>query len=325
MEAMCSTFDSVQLKFSSGGLLLLDVSLAIIMFGVALNLQVKDFRELAKRPLAPLIGVFSQFIALPALTLALVWGFDWAGNQGWIGFCPSMALGMFLVAACPGGNVSNFMSFLAKGNVALSVSLSAVATLGAIFMTPINFLFWSGFYPPAQAIMQEVGLNPTEIFLKVLLILGIPLLLGMFTAHRFRAFSDRIKVPIQRLSVVIFGLYVLAALGTNWAFFMEYVGYIIGLVVFHNLLALLLGYQLARMGRLPQQDRRTIAIETGIQNSGLALVLIFGPIFDGLGGMAMIAALWGVWHLVSGLSLATLWSSRPIISVTSSPLAHGQK
>lgn len=309
---MCHIIDAEKLPFSPMGLLLLDISLAIIMFGVALNLKVEDFRLLLKRPLAPIIGIFSQFLVLPALTLALVWGLDWASSQGWVLFCPSIALGMFLVAACPGGNVSNFMSFLAKGNVALSVSLSAFATLAAIFMTPINFLFWSGFYPPAQAMMKAIDLNPVEIFLKVLLILGIPLLIGMFVAHRYASLAEKIKKPIQQLSIVIFGIYILAALVANWDFFVEYVDNLIILVMIHNFIALTTGYSLASLGRLPTQDRRTISIETGIQNSGLALVLIFGPIFEGLGGMAMIAALWGIWHLVSGISLATIWSRRSV-------------
>lgn len=300
---MCETFDSETLHFSGESLFFLDLTLFVIMYGVALALKVEDFVRLKEKPFAPIIGLISQFVLLPALTLLLVWILN---------PCPSMALGMFLVAACPGGNISNFMSLLAKANAALSVSLSAIATLLAIIMTPFNFAFWSGFYPPAQALLSEISLDPVDIFIKILTILGLPLLLGMWTARKFPVFTSKITKPIRTLSIIIFGGYVIGALVLNWSFFTQYILYIIPIVFIHNAVALAGGYSIASISRLPVRDRRTISIETGIQNSGLALVLIFGPIFNGLGGMAMIAALWGIWHIVAGLSVATVWSRIPV-------------
>ncbi|MEM7371528.1 MAG: bile acid:sodium symporter family protein [Bacteroidota bacterium] len=308
MNALCEQFDSVRLNFSETSLMFLDISLAIIMFGVALNLKVEDFQRVIKQPKAPLIGVLSQFLILPALTLGFVLILGALGDAGWGVFCPSMALGMFLVAACPGGNVSNFISLLAKGNVALSVSLSAIATLGAIVMTPINFLFWSQWYEPAASILREIDMDPVSIFVKILLILAIPLAIGMLTASRFPGFTAKITKPIRILSIVIFGGYIIGALAGNWDFVVTYVKYVILIVFFHNIIALSCGYFLGSLGKLPRADRRSIAIETGIQNSGLGLVLIFGPVFDGMGGMAMVAAMWGIWHLISGISLASVWS-----------------
>ncbi|MEL6848963.1 MAG: bile acid:sodium symporter family protein [Bacteroidota bacterium] len=300
---MCEEIDIVRLNFSEGSLLILDATLFIIMYGVALNLKWQDFQAVIQRPRSPLLGLFSQFLVLPALTLGLVYVVE---------PCPSIALGMFLVAACPGGNISNFMSLMAKANVALSVSLSAVSTMLAIFMTPLNFAFWSGLYPPAQAIMEEINMDPVAIFVKILMILAIPLALGMWTTYRFPDFSARIAKPLNKLSIVIFGGYVVAALASNFDFFLRYVQFVILIVAAHNAIALLSGYTVASLGRLPVRDRRTLAIETGIQNSGVALVLIFGPLFEGLGGMAMIAALWGIWHIVAGLSLSTIWSRMPV-------------
>ena len=296
---MCENLDSVTLNFSEQSLFFLDLTLMIIMFGVALELKVEDFQRLLKNPKSPLVGVISQFIALPALTLGLVW---------LIKPCPSMALGMFLVAACPGGNISNFMSLLAKGNAALSVSLSALATVLAIFMTPFNFTFWSSFYPPASELLTEISLDPVDIVLKILMILGIPLVIGMWTARKFPQWTARVTRPIRTLSIFIFGGYIVAALTANWEFFIQYIQFVILLVLVHNAVALACGYGLGKMAGLSVKDCRTLSIETGIQNSGLALVLIFGTIFNGLGGMAMIAALWGIWHIVAGLSMAFFWS-----------------
>ena len=296
----CIEMDGLRLNFSADGLLLLDLTLAIIMFGVALSLRVSDFQRLLAEPRAALVGLSSQWLVLPALTLGLVWVLE---------PCPSMALGMFLVASCPGGNVSNFISLLARGNVALSVSLSAVTTLAAILFTPFTFAFWASLYPPAQELMSAISLDAWDIVRKILMIMGVPLALGMWTSRRFPDLTARIDKPLRRLSLVIFGAYIVVALAVNFDFFLRYVHYVILIVFFHNLAALSGGFAWAQLWRLNGQDRRTVSIETGIQNSGLALVLIFDDrLFHGLGGMAVIAALWGVWHLVSGIGIAAIWS-----------------
>ena len=296
---MCNELDIVRLNFSEQGLMILDMTLFFIMYGVALNLKIDDFKAVVKRPRSPIVGLISQFLLLPLLTLILVLILK---------PCASIALGMFMVAACPGGNISNFMALLAKGNVALSVSLSAISTLLSIVMTPLNFVFWSGFYQPAADILQEIAMDPVSIFLKILIILAVPLALGMWTAQKFPKFTARAIKPVRWASIVIFGGYVVAALSINFQFFLDYVPLIVGYVFLHNLIALSSGYFFAWINKLPLADRRSISIETGIQNSGIALVLIFGPIFDGLGGMALIAALWGIWHILAGLSLSGIWS-----------------
>ncbi|MFK7925496.1 MAG: bile acid:sodium symporter family protein [Bacteroidia bacterium] len=299
---MCEEIDAIRLNFSEGSLILLDFTLAFIMFGVALNLRWEDFQRVIAKPKIPLAGVASQFLFLPALTWVLVYILE---------PCPSMALGMFLVAACPGGNVSNFLALMSKANVALSVSLTAIATVLSIFMTPLNFTFWASMYPPAaQMLYDDIDMDPLAIFIKVLLVLGLPLVVGMWTASKFPTFTKKALKPIQALSLLIFASYVVAAIVGNWEFIWKYVPYVIGIVFLHNALGLLTGYMSGYLVRAPQRDRRSISIETGIQNSGVALVLVFGTLFDGLGGMALIAALWGVWHLIAGISLAMIWSKR---------------
>jgi BASS family bile acid:Na+ symporter len=222
---------------------------------------------------------------------------------------PSIALGMFLVAACPGGNVSNFLTSLARGNVALSVSLTATSSVAAIFLTPFNFSFWAGNYPPTAQLLQEVRLDSLNVFLTIVLLLGIPLLLGILTTSKFPYLAKKLANAIKPLSLVIFGALVVLALLGNYELFLAYIGAIFLWVLGHNFVALASGFFTAKLARLPSKDVKTIAIETGIQNSGLGLVLIFS-FFSGLGGMALITAWWGIWHLISGIILASIWKNR---------------
>jgi len=292
-----NVLDSVQLNFSPDNLLGLNIALAIIMYGVALELKWTDFQYLVQNPKGFVIGICSQFFVLPLLTWVLV---------TFLNPPPSIALGMFLVAACPGGNVSNFLTSLAKGNVALSVSLTAVSSVAAIFLTPFNFSFWAGNYAPTAQLLQEVQLNTLEVFLTIGLILGIPLILGIMTTSKFPEWSKKLAQAIKPLSLVIFGALVLLALLGNFELFKTYIGAIFLWVLAHNFIGLGGGYLTAKFAKLPFKDVKTITIETGIQNSGLGLVLIFS-FFAGLGGMALITAWWGIWHLISGIILASIW------------------
>lgn len=303
--------DEIRLNFSSSNLHTLNIAIAFVMFGVALEIKLDHFTKLIKNPKSAFIGVFSQFLFLPFLTFLLTIALH---NY----LTPTMALGMILVSACPGGNISNFISSLAKGNVALSVSLTAIATLGALFFTPLNFAFWGeltvNYYAATdpEMLVRPLEIDAYQMFQTVLLILGIPLSLGILINNRFPNFTLKIVKRVKQLSIVIFAAIVLIALYKNFDYFKIAIGYIFMIVLLHNALALGSGYLLGTLGRRPLIDRKTIAIETGIQNSGLALVLIFNPkIFPPeleLGGMAVIAAWWGIWHILSGFLLAGYWS-----------------
>ena len=294
--------DQIRLNFNPGTLMLLNIVLGLIMFGVALDLRIGDFVRVFRSPKAPVLGLLCQFLLLPALTFLLVI---------WIQPAPSLALGMMLVAACPGGNISNFMTHLARGNTAVSVSMSAGSTAAAIFFTPANVAFWGSRYEPTAAILRQVALDPLDMLFLVFVLLGVPLVLGLLISHRFPGLADRLRRPFKFGSIAVFLLIVVLAFAGNWQNFLDYIHLVVLIVLLHNATALALGYLSSRALRLPEEDARAVAIEVGIQNSGLGLLLIFG-FFQGLGGMALVAAWWGIWHIIAGLSVATFWSRRSI-------------
>ena len=292
--------DEVTLVFSAQNLFYLNISLGFIMFGVAINLRMEDFARVISAPRSAIAGLLSQFIVLPLLTFLLIL---------LIRPQPSMALGMILVAACPGGNISNFMSSMAKGNVALSVSLTAISSLLAIIMTPINLTFWGGLYEPTSMIITQVSLDFWELFKTITMLLLVPIILGMLLRKHKPQIADMLHPIMHYSSIVIFAAIVFMAFSANFDLFLTYIHLVIFLVLIHNAVALAAGYQMGRLFKLPEIDRRSLAIETGIQNSGLGLLLIFA-FFDGLGGMAVVAAWWGIWHIISGLSVSYFWNRK---------------
>ena len=292
--------DLIRLNFNPQTLFILNCVLGLVMFGVSLELKPADFKEALRTPRALVIGLLGHHLVFPAFTFLLVL---------LIQPRPSIALGMILVSSCPAGNISNFLTHFAKGNTALSVSISTLSTLAAIVMTPFNIAFWGGLYEPAQPILRQVAVNPLEMLLYVFLLLGLPLAAGLFVSQRWPRLTQRMRKPMKIFSLAFFLIFVLAALAANWQYFLRYVGMVVAVVFVHNASALLTGYGLAFITGLPERDRRAVSIECGIQNSGLGLILIFN-FFDGLGGMAVVAAWWGIWHIVAGLSVATFWSRR---------------
>ena len=297
-----NTLDSVQINFDSEALWLMNIVLALVMFGIALEISLKDFTQLWIDPKPLFVGVASQFLLLPLLTFLLVF---------FLKPYPSVALGMFMVAACPGGNISNYITHLAGGNTALSVCLTAIATLLAIIMTPLNLEFWGSLYGPTSSILNSIAIEPLDMVKLVALLLGIPLFLGMGMNYWKPLLALRMAKFFKVFSLVFFISLVFLALMNNISIFLEYVLYIFWIVLLHNLLAFMGGYGMAKAFNLDKFNTRCITIETGIQNSGLGLLLIF-TFFEGLGGMAILAAFWGIWHMVSGLLLATFWNLRPV-------------
>ncbi len=294
------SIDTITLNFSEQNIFFLNISLAFIMFGVALNLTPGDFKLVFSQPKGVIAGFISQFLLLPFLTYLIVLI---------IQPYPSMALGMMMVAACPGGNISNFMSMVSKGNIALSVSLTAVSSIIAIFLTPINFSLWAGFYPPTAELLKHIDMDFWGAFQTILTILGVPIVLGMLFRYRFPSAAIKIHPFMHYTSLLIFAAIVILAFSANFGLFISKIYLVLFIVFVHNATALISGYQMGRLFKLPKQDRRTLAIETGIQNSGLGLLLIFA-FFEGLGGMALVAAWWGIWHILSGLSLSYYWNRK---------------
>lgn len=299
--------DSIQVTLNAGGMNTINIVLAFVMFGVALGIKPKMFLEVFRKPKSVILGVCCQLILLPLLTFLLSLAL---GNSiSW-----SMALGMILVASCPGGNISNFMSSLSKANVELSVSLTAISTALSVLMTPFNFWLYGNLYLKFASISADV---PTlviplwDVFKTIFILLGLPLTLGMLTSHFLPKVADKLKKPFQWLSILFFLAMVILSFWGNRESFLLSIKYIFLIVFIHNLLALCIGFFTGTLFKLPIPDRRTITIETGIQNSGLGLVLLLGTsIFAGLpphGGMLVITAWWGVWHIISGLTVSSLF------------------
>jgi bile acid:Na+ symporter, BASS family len=309
MYEALTAMDPATLNFTEGGLFVLNITISIIMFGVALEIKLVHFRDLLSRPRPVLAGVLSQFLLLPAVTFLLIMVF-------WKNMTVGVAMGMILVASCPGGNVSNFISTLAKGNPALSVSLTAIATISAIFMTPLNFMIWGSLYDllgpwSNNELLQELRIDPVAMFKIVFILLGVPIVLGMLTNHFLPRFTEFAKKPIRIFSIIFFMGMLGIMFANNYDHFIQHILWILLIVFIHNGIAISSGYGLASVFRLNAQNRKTVAIETGIQNSALGLVLIFNPaIFPqhlALGGMAIVVAWWGIWHILAGLSVATIW------------------
>ena len=297
-----AAIDQVRLNFNPQGLFVINAAIGLMMLGVALELKLDDFKRIFVAPKAPMIGLGAQFILLPAFTYLLTLILHPP---------PSIALGMILVAACPGGNLSNIITFLARGNCAVSVSMTAVSTAAAIFMTPFNLALWGSLNSQTDQILKAVRLSPFDVFVNIFIILGIPLILGLFLSRAFPSLVAKARKAFKIFSLVFFIAIVAAALIANWQNFLNYVGLVFFGVLIHNALALNLGYWSGRLWRLNEQDTRAVSIEVGIQNSGLGLVLVFN-FFDGLGGMAIITAWWGIWHIIAGLVAAFIFSRRPL-------------
>ena len=297
-----AVLDQVRLNFNPQGLFIINAAIGLMMLGVALELKLEDFKRIFVAPKAPLIGLAAQFILLPAFTFLLTLILNPPA---------SIALGMILVAACPGGNLSNIMTYLARGNCAISVSMTAVSTVAAIVMTPLNLALWGSLNPHTAEILREVSLSPLDVFVTVFVILGVPLCIGLLISRSFPALAAKVRKPFKIFSLVFFIGIVAAALAVNWQNFLNYVGLVFIAVLIHNALALNLGYWSGRLCGLSEPDNRAVSIEVGIQNSGLGLVLVFN-FFNGLGGMAILVAWWGIWHIIAGLAAAFIFSRRPL-------------
>lgn len=300
--------DAINVTLNAGGMNTINIVLAFVMYGVALGIKPRMFVDVFKNPKSVFLGMLCQLVLLPLFTflLALALG----GSITW-----TMAMGMILVASCPGGNISNFMSSLSKANVELSVSLTAISTALAVLLTPFNFWLYGSLYLHFADIPGEV---PTlviplwDVFKTIVILLGLPLTLGILTSHFLPNLAEKLKKPFQWFSIIFFIAMVVLSFAGNFDAFLRCIKYIFIVVLIHNLLALSIGFLTGTAFKVPARDRRTLTIETGIQNSGLGLVLLLGTSlftnFPPHGGMLVITAWWGVWHIISGLTVSTIFN-----------------
>ncbi|WP_047523590.1 bile acid:sodium symporter family protein [Microbacterium sp. ZOR0019] len=290
--------DDVVLSFTPGTLTILNVVLGLIMFGIALDTSPRDFRVVAKHPKPFVIAILAQLLLLPVATFLLTLVLP---------IPPSMALGMILVACCPPGNISQVLTHRAGGNVALSVSLTAVGNLIYIFAMPLSITFWASLHPTASALLRDVSLDPWRMLLEIFLIIGLPFAVGLLLRAKVPGMSARVQPFVKWFSLIALLGFIVAALIGNWAVFVQVLGVILLVVAVHDAVALALGYGTAVVAGLGTRERKAMTFEVGIRNAGLGLGLVF-LFFDGLGGMAVVAGWWGIWDIIAGLVLAGLWA-----------------
>jgi BASS family bile acid:Na+ symporter len=295
-----NAIDQMQLQFSPSAVLGLQVILAIIVFGVALELSFADFRHLLRKPRAMFIGLLSQMVALPLLTFALVQIADPT---------PSIALGLMMTAACPGGNMSNVLTHWAHGRTVLSMAMTTTSSLVSPLTTPLVFGVLGGLNPETRSALRQVQVPYSELALTIGLALLLPLICGMGLKGLRPAWAARLRHPLKQFGLVAFFAFVVLAVSANYALFWQALTTIFLLVLVHNLLALGTGVTISRLTRTTQRDSRAIVFETGIHNTALGLTLIF-TYFQQLGGMALVVAWWGVWQLLTGGLLARYWAKR---------------
>ncbi|MBN8867811.1 MAG: bile acid:sodium symporter family protein [Solirubrobacterales bacterium] len=302
--------DSVTLNTSDGMLFLLSAVIAVIMFGIALEMKVDDFRAVAKMPKAMAVGVAAQFICLPAITYLLTLA---------LGFRPSIALGMILVACCPPGNISNILVYRARGNVALSLSMTALSNFLAIFLMPINIAFWGGLHPEASQILKSVDVSAIELLIDIVVLIGVPLTLGLLISSRRPGLAKKVQPLVKKFSMIFLVLFILGALIGNIGVFIHHIALVALAVFLHDTLALLLGYGIAAGFKVSEPNRRAITFEVGVRNAALGLGIALS-VFEGLGGVAIVAAWWGVWDLIAGMVLSGWWAKKPTGDVEESTL-----
>lgn len=272
------------------------------MFGVALDIKLEHFRQLGSDRKALFTGLFSQYLLLPILTVILIYIIKPTGD---------IALGMILIASCPGGNASNFFSMLARGNLALSVTLSAFTSVFCFVLTPLSFFFWASLIPSLLVRVQSMDISFAELLVNMILILLLPLIAGMALAHYRAAFAAVVARWIRYISMLILFGFIIGGLMRNIDVFRHHILSVFWIVVLHNGLGLLCAYLVSRRLGNTEAVNRSVAIETGIQNAGLGLILIF-TFFEGNGPMALITAWWGIWHLISGFTFALIMRRIPL-------------
>ena len=298
------SLDLVKIHFDPKQLEMLNLALGFLMFSVSFDIYISDFKTLFSNPKPMFVGFFSQYILFPLLTMAMIYMFRPSAT---------VALGFILVSACPSGNMSNFMTNHARGNLPLSISLNSIITLGAAISTPLVFNFWSQFLPDKSTEIANIYIGFFDVVAIIAKVIVLPLVIGLVWRHYFPDFMARIKKAVSVLALVIFFGIIIGAFLANWQIARQHLDKIFLLVAFHNAMAMFLGYLAARVARLSLVDSRTIAIESGIHNTALGMILVFN-FFNGIGGMAMVTAWWGIWDLVAVFGLASFWRRRPVVS-----------
>lgn len=284
------TLDSLRIVLDPLGQAGVVIALMLVMFGVALGLRVKDFRILAAQPSLYIGGVFAQVLVLPLVTFGLIHV---------ISPPPSIALGMIVVACCPGGSVSNLLTYLSRGDVAVSVALTATSSMLAAFLTPVSTLFWAQAYAPTAKLLASLEVSPLLFIGQTTLLLAIPIAAGMIVAARAPDVAMRIRKRTTLTGAAVLGGTIIYGIVYFYPILWPAVGLLASVTIIHNTVAFATGATIGWVLSRQSAVRRALTFEIGIQNSGLALIILLGQL-KGVGGAAAIAAVWGVWHLIAG-------------------------
>jgi BASS family bile acid:Na+ symporter len=288
------TLDSLRIVLDPLGQAGVALALMLVMFGVALGLRVQDFRILVDKPSLYAGGVIAQIVLLPLVTFGLII---------LISPPPSIALGMIVVACCPGGSVSNLLTYLSRGDIAVSVALTATSSMLAALLTPVSTLFWAQAYAPTAELLVSLDVNPLLFIGQTTLLLALPLAAGMIVAAKAPDIAERIRKRTTIAGAAVLGATIVYGIGYFYPILWPAVGLLASITILHNTVAFATGAVVGMVLTKQSSIRRALTFEIGIQNAGLALIILLAQL-KGVGGAAAIAAVWGVWDLIAGGLLA---------------------
>ena len=263
------------------------------MLSVALGLKASDFSFVKSHPKVIVFGSFIQLIALPLMTLGLIL---------LLKPTPGIALGMLIIASCPGGNISNLLTRIAHGDTAYSVSLTMISSIFVGAMLPFAIIFWTSLYAPTANLLDQIDINRAQFVISTTIVLLAPLTIGMAIVHFLPPVAEKLHKIFMPIAVSIVALMVIVGIFTNSELIINFMADMIPLIIGYNALAFLLGYIAGKLV-LPPKKARALTFEVGIQNTGLGLIIVLAQ-FGGVGSTAIIVGGWSIWHMFAGLIIA---------------------
>ncbi|MFM2267621.1 MAG: hypothetical protein RL757_1062 [Bacteroidota bacterium] len=296
---MLENLDQVVINLPPSQQLMLRLILAFLMFSVALDIKKSDFELLFRSPKAVFVGLGILWFVLPVLTLGLVWAFRPPA---------SVALGMILIAACPGGTLSNFATHWARGNTALAVTTTTLSTLASVATLPVTFFVGKTLISNVLQV-PNISISFLDLVEIVSIVIFAPLLLGMAIGHFFPTQNELLKRFVKPFSLLIFVVFIVGAVASNWKLVRDYVPLIFTINMLHNGLMMFLGYLTAKFFNLSEASARALTFESGLHNTALGLTLTLA-FFNGLGGMIVLLAWYGIWDLMTASALALFWMKK---------------
>lgn len=297
------SIDQALFNFSPGAGLAVAVMVGFLVFAVALDLTWDQFRRVLRSPKAPGVGLLAQYVILPAAAYGI--GMLMAAT-------PSIALGLLLVTCCPAGALSNYLTGVARGSVATSVSMTAISTLFSIVITPLLFAFWASMNPETSAVIERIEIEPVRVVIVLLIMLAVPVAAGMLIRARNPETADSIRHWVRRIAGLVFAVVVAILLLGNISVLGRFASIALPPVLVTFTVAVLLGWGFARASGLVAADRRAVTLEVAFQNVALAIGLAV-TFFPDLAGVAITSILWGVVHLTGGFAIAAIWMRMPDI------------